>query len=325
MGKLTSPNRIAFVHIGTHKTGTTSLQAMLGKNESLFRNAGAFIPKAGRIEKNSAAHHNVAWELGRDERFDRRLGTLETLLHEAAAADAANLCLSSEDFELLHGDSAALQRLRDGLLSIGYTPAIVLYLRPQVDYLESLYAEIIKVWDVGFEEYVETVLSLGAWRTSLFDYYQLADSFANVFGRGNTIVRAYRSSSPSTALLREFAATIAPALPLKRLALPGRLNPMAAFPDVIATRERQLACSAHHKMSAKQRFDPLGLLDIVRITARFSRANERVARTYGAKIGCVTQATLAREIMTTILKDRNCRHRKQLIRALAEDSMSVAA
>src|ERR1700733_14558996 len=118
------PNRIAFVHIGTHKTGTTSLQAMLGKNETLFRNAGVFIPKAGRIELSSAAHHNVAWELGRDERYDRTLGTFETLLHEAAAVDAPNICLTSEDFELLHGDSAALERLRDGLLTIGYTPMI---------------------------------------------------------------------------------------------------------------------------------------------------------------------------------------------------------
>jgi hypothetical protein len=325
MSKLTSPNRIAFVHIGTHKTGTTSLQAMLGKNETLFRNAGVFIPKAGRIEQNSAAHHNVAWELGRDKRFDPRLGTFETLLQEAAAVDAPNICLTSEDFELLHGDSAALQGLRDGLLSIGYTPAIVLYLRPQVEYLESLYAEIIKLWDIGFAEYMETVLSDGAWRTSLFEYDQLAGAFANVFGRNKLIVRAYRSSSPSAALLREFAGTIAPTLPLKRLSFPGRLNPMAVFPDIIAARERQLTCSAHHKMSAKQRFDPLSLLDIIRITVRFSRANERIACMYGAKIGCVTQTTLAREIMTVILKDRNSRHRKQLIRVLAVDATEIAA
>jgi hypothetical protein len=325
MGKLSSPNRIAFVHIGTHKTGTTSLQALLGKNETLFRDAGVFVPKTGRLEPHSAGHHNIAWELGRDDQFDRRLGTFEALLHEAAAADAPNVCLTSEAFELLHGDPAALQRLRDGLLGIGYTPAIILYLRPQVDYLESLYAEIIKAWDCGFEEYLETVLSLGAWRDSLFEYDRLADSFANVFGRDRMIVRAYRSSSASASLLREFAGIIAPALPFQRLRLPTRLNPMAVFPEIIATRARQLACDAHHRMSAKQRFDPLSLIDLLRIVVRFSRANERIARTYGAKIACVTQASLARELITVILRDRSSRHRKQLIRALAADATEIAA
>jgi hypothetical protein len=318
-------NRLAFVHIGTHKTGTTSLQAMLCKNETLFRNAGVFIPKAGRFEQHSAAHHNIAWELGRDDRFDRRLGTFEALLREAATVDAANICLTSEDFELLHGDPAALTRLRDGLLGIGYTPTILVYLRPQVEYLESLYAEIIKVWDTDFEDFLETVLSFGAWRTSLFEYDRLAESFASVFGRSNMLVRAYRSSSPSTALLKEFAGTVAPTLPFKRLSLPGRLNPMAVFSEIITARERQLTCVAHHKPSAKQRFDPLNLLDIIRIIARFSRANERLLQGYGAKIGCVTQSTLARELMSTILKDRYSLHRKKLIRSLSDDSIEVAA
>ena len=98
---------------------------MLGKNETLFRNAGVFIPKAGRIELSSAAHHNVAWELGRDERYDRTLGTFETLLQEAAAADAPNICLTSEDFERVFSEYNLFRYLEQPELVALLLPAAI--------------------------------------------------------------------------------------------------------------------------------------------------------------------------------------------------------
>ena len=80
MHSLMRPARTAFVHVGTHKTGTTSLQSMLAANAKILRAAGVLVPLAGRVERGSAGHHNVAWELLRDQRFDPRHGTLEALL-----------------------------------------------------------------------------------------------------------------------------------------------------------------------------------------------------------------------------------------------------
>jgi hypothetical protein len=312
--------------VGTHKTGTTSLQAMLGANGETLRNAGVYVPQAGRIDRRSAGHHNIAWELRRDPRFDSRFGTLDALLREIANAGEPVTCITSEDFELLHADTAALERLRDGLLAIGYQPAIVLYLRPQADYAESLYAELLKAWDVGFEEYFEEILARGSYGPSLFDYDRLTAAFARTFGRDRLIVRAYQASAPPKALQREFVELLAPgAIPFRRLALPQRLNRMATFREVVALRARQVGCETHYAMPAGQRFDPLNLLDLARVLLRFSESNERVERAYGVRVGCVSVGTFAREVLTELLRDRASHFRKRLIRALVASELDIAA
>ena len=316
----------AFVHVGTHKTGTTSIQAMLAMNAAAFRDAGVCIPKSGQTAPYVAAHHNIAWELAGTEQFDSQHGTFESLLGEVAATKAPSVCITSEEFEFLHFNPAALRRLHDGFRSIGYEPHVILYIRPQCDYLESLYAEISRAWNVDFTDYLETIVATGIYGQSRFDYECLVGAFANAFGRERTLVRAYHSTAPAETLLREFTEIIAPgSIDFGRLCIPGRLNPMASFPEVIAARERQLSCTAHHSMPVDQRFDPLGLLDVLRITARFTLSNERVARAYGTRVGCATPGLLAREAITGLFRDRDSRHRKHLIRALIGNETQIAA
>ncbi len=320
------PPRVAYIHAGTHKTGTTSVQAMLGANAKALRAAGVLVPLAGRIDRRHAGHHNLAWELGRDARFDPRFGNLAAVLREIAGAGEPAVCISSEDFELLHANAAALERLRDGLLALGYLPKIVLYVRPQADYIESLYAELVKAWNVGFTEYFESVIADGRFGPSLLDYERLTDAFARTFGRENVIVRTYRASARGDELPREFIELIAPgALPGRRLTLPPRLNRMATFKDVVAMRASQLRCETHYAIPAGQRFDPLDLIDIARVILRFSESNERVERRYGVRVGCVTRTLLAREILTALLRDRASRFRKQLIRSLVASEADIAA
>lgn len=325
MGGPSFTHRTAYVHVGTHKTGTTSIQALLAMNERLFGTAGVYVPNAGRTAPGFASHHNIAWELAGNPQFDRQYGTFETLLQEAACIDATTLCLTSEEFEFLHLDKSALCRLRDGLYAAGYKPRIILYLRSQADYLESLYAEASRVWNIPFGEFLDTIVDAGIYGCSRFDYDRLTSAFSDVFGSDCLTVRAYRSKAPTNELLREFAAIIAPpTLNPAHLAIPERLNPMVAFPDVIAARERHISCTARHAIAENQRFDPLSLLDLVRIFVRFSRSNERVRQTFGARVASVTTTTFARELITELFHDRDSRFRKRLIRALVETPARAA-
>lgn len=326
MGKAPITNGVAYVHVGTHKTGTTSIQALLSMNDGAFREAGVYVPRTGRVEPSVAAHHNIAWELAGDPQFDPQRGTFDGLLCEVASANARNVCITSEEFEFLHLNDVALLRLRDGFRAIGYEPHVIVYLRPQCDYLESLYAEISRAWNIDFSDFLETIIATRLYGQSRFDYDRLVGAFADVFGCNRTLVRTYRSSAPAAKLLREFTHIIAPhELEFGRLTLPGRLNPMASFPDVVAARERQLSCAAYHSMATNQRFDPLGLIDILRLVVRFTGSNERIARRYGVHIGCVTPATLVREAITELFRDRESRYRKRLIRALVEGEADIAA
>jgi hypothetical protein len=54
MHSLPRESKTAFVHVGTHKTGTTSIQSMLAANAKTLRGAGVFVPLAGRIDRASA-------------------------------------------------------------------------------------------------------------------------------------------------------------------------------------------------------------------------------------------------------------------------------
>jgi hypothetical protein len=321
---------------------------MLARNDSVLRSAGIFVPRSGRTDQASAGHHNIAWELGGNPQFDPAYGTFADVIGEVAASDSRIVCLSSEEFEFLHADRRALTMLRDGFAAIGYETRIILYLRPQADYLESLYAEIVKAWDVAFDDYFDTILADGGyqfeWSTydqnfrafgsclptlngmcSQFAYDELAGAFADVFGDSAMIVRAYRSSCTSAALLREFLDILAPGrVPFRRLRQPERMNRSLGYSAVIASRLRRLGYERSHRIPARQRFDPLGLLDLVRVAVRFARSNERLAARFGVQIGTATWGTLARELTATLTRDRNSLHRKQFLRALQHDDVRPA-
>jgi hypothetical protein len=325
MSLLPSTARTAFVHVGTHKTGTTSIQALLAANDSALRGAGVFVPRSGRIDDAYAGHHNIAWELGADRRFDPAHGTLDTLVAEIMAANAPTVCLSSEDFESLHGNEHALRLLRDALNAAGYAVTIVLYLRPQADYLESLYAEICPCWNVAFGAFLDGIIAAGGYGGTLFDYDRLTTAFADVFGADRLVVRAYRAADPAALLLHAFVRIVNRGRDLPNPVMPTRLNAMRSFANVIAARTRIAGGSRHEPIAPGQPFDPLGIADIALLAARFSLSNERVARRYGIALTAATGAILVRELLTEILCDRDGRYRKHLIRSLvATDPVAIA-
>ena len=349
MGEQTRQAGVAYIHAGTHKTGTSSVQTMLARNGALLEASGVYVPVIGRPDRGSAGHHNIAWELGRNPQFNPASGTLAELCTEIATCGKPTVCLSSEEFEFLSNDPEALARLRDGFTAAGYQTRIILYLRPQADYLESLYAEAVKAWDIEFDDFLETIVATGGYTYEwpLFDtrkrafggvfdgadepvsqlaYDELCDGFAAVFGRANVIVRAYKASVSSGKLLREFLDIIAPdAVAFKKLRLPDRVNRSFGFCEVVTERSKRLGVTVDHHMRAGQRFDALSLLDLIRITARFARGNERIAKTYGVHIGTATRRTLLRELAVTFTRDRASRYRKQLVRALRSRAREIAA
>ena len=317
------PMRTAFVHIGTHKTGTTSIQAMLAMNAPAFRVAGLFVPETGRSNPAYAAHHNIAWQLSGDRRFDAHDGTLADLLGEITSAGSPNVCLSSEDFEFLHGNEPALLTLRDAFAGIGYAVTIVLYLRPQADYLESLYAEICPVWNVAFADFLDRIIAEGGYGGTLFDYDCLIDRFTAVFGTDRVIVRAYRAADPAHALMHAFARIVTGDRALAELRVPSRLNTMRSFAAVVAARERIAGGRICFLIPPAQAFDPLSLGDIARIVARFTESNERINRHRHLHLTAATPATIIREILSELFHDRESRYRKQLIRAMAADESAL--
>src|SRR5215203_3005331 len=90
--------RRCFLHIGTHKTGSTSLQVLLYAHPTVLQAHGCLYPKTGRSPDSPAGHHDIAWEISGDARHQRAYGTIDDLAVEIASVPH-DIILSSEDFE----------------------------------------------------------------------------------------------------------------------------------------------------------------------------------------------------------------------------------
>ena len=319
--------RTCFLHVGTHKTGTTSLQNAFAANDGLLRAAGVHFPAAGRW-RGDGGHHNVAWELNADERFERHRGTLDDVLAEALRVRAPAVTLSSEDFEYLHAKPEPLRRVVDGFATIGYRTAIVLYLRPQSSYAESLYAELVKHrYTRTFEDFLESVLRDGQvthgpkWRFT-FDYDTLTSDLAAIVGEERMIVRPY--DTLGTSLVRDFLRLVCPepaALDMRPFRRVARLNSSARFNAVVqkfydnlGRRDRCSSTRIRAGRAFRSRFDPVRLPEVERIGARFAAGNQRVFERYGAAIPYVSRLHLFGDVAAALGFDYGSEARRALLR-----------
>jgi len=210
--QLGTPKKIVYLHIGTHRTGTTAIQAMLRAKCSELASVGIFVPLPGGSGEHDAlsAHHSAATKLARDEPNNE---PLDALLDQLRRSDLTSAVLSSENFELLYNVPKTLERLAALVRLCGYNCRIILYVRDQHRYVESLYAELVKHWIYhGFDSYFQKILNNGHltfdWWSCCFEYARLADCFANIFGLDNVNVRPYPAGQDDAWILRDFLSVI---------------------------------------------------------------------------------------------------------------------
>ena len=324
---------VCYLHIGTHKTGTSSLQTLLLSNEACLERSGILIPRQGRALPHSG-HHNLAWEMsGTDPRFNPAFGRWEDVLEEIRAHHLPAVCISSEDFEYLHLKPDALWRIRQMLNSIGYEVTIVVYLRPQADYIESLYVELLKNGArLAFRSYLAEIYHRSAdtprqqWAASL-DYGDILDSFAQVFGADRMVVRPYRANRRVKHLLNDFISVISPGRRVPGLSLRAcrhRYNPSLRFAQVIALlldspdrsgrRGVEPSILSRHFMDG--RFDPLDLRDLRQLHRRYHPANQSLRQKYKVEIPTMTTTRLMRELACSAGLHPGSARRRHLLQQL---------
>jgi hypothetical protein len=132
-----------FIHIGTHKTGTTSIQNFLRRNATQLKRCGIFVPRSGTLSRTTG-HHNIAWEIRSDPLLNSFSGGVEDLIVELNVARENVAVVSSEDFEYLVRYPDRLRQFHARLVEIGYDPKYIVFFRNTVDYMKSLCAELKK-------------------------------------------------------------------------------------------------------------------------------------------------------------------------------------
>lgn len=283
---VTVRDRSCFVHVGVHKTGTTAIQRFLAGNPGALATAGLYYPHAGRRSVTLAGHHNVASELRGSTNFDAAAGTLADVTSEIARVRPPRACLSSEKFAPMCENETALATLRDAIAAIGYRPRIVVYVRAQPAYAESLYAELVKHGSTRpLAQYLDELVRDGVVRERAvyhFEFGRLIDRFATVFGCDDVIVRGYRDRGRAEALVHDFLAAVGVTAPLPQhlLAEPAAYeNRRATTGDVIARLHG--GSEEVPDDAASLPFHPFGRDDRARIAARFAADNADLVRTWG--------------------------------------------
>jgi hypothetical protein len=298
-------DRVAILHIGTHKTGTTSLQLFFEANKPRFAQAGVLVTQSGRYE-TLAGNHHIAWEL----LYGPQSEHLDELVAELRASPYRTALLSSEDFCLLYAYEASLVALRDAILSTGYTPKIVLYLRPQGPYAESMYVERVKhAYVRPLRTFLDAIFERGVYEVDdspirlEFRYTRLVAPFVRVFGRENVVVRPYVASAEQLTIFREFIGIIGMLDPLFAktpldlgIAVP-RANESIEFGSLVTSAATALVgpavdlaaeVRAHapglDEATWRSRYRLLTHGEMLRFADAFAQDNEALATTFGVRL-----------------------------------------
>jgi hypothetical protein len=204
-----STARSCIIHIGTHKTGTTSQQYFLMQHAQELLAQGLFFPTTGWYGV-VPGHHGVAWEL----LWQDGGPILPQLLDEIRSSGAPAAILSAEDFSLLYAHPKALERLIDALLSIGYVPKILVYLRAQGPFAESIYVERIKHGDARpLETFLQEIekhgyITMGESLRLQLRYTEMLAPFARLLGLENILVRPYLEGQDPSRVFSDFLESI---------------------------------------------------------------------------------------------------------------------
>lgn len=169
-----------FLHIGRHKTGTTTIQQFLADNYQALLAEGVLYPRAGRFRHY---HHPLASAIleKNTEAIDRIRIALD---EEISNTNPKLMIISSEMLSRPGVTSGDFERLKSGLPP---GPArIVVYLRRQDEALRSHYAELVKIGRLRWPQNIST-----AEERLVLDYVKALAPVGHAFGYKNLIVRSY--------------------------------------------------------------------------------------------------------------------------------------
>jgi hypothetical protein len=145
------------LHVGTHKTATTTLQNTLGANRARLAERGIVYPKI----RPGNAHHSLATQWIELPDTYRNPAPAAELWREVAAMARdpdATVILSSEEFSRWRPkavDFAELARL----VAAFDERLVVCTLRNQLAYLQSIYLQVSREWShLPFEAFIGTAL-----------------------------------------------------------------------------------------------------------------------------------------------------------------------
>lgn len=181
--------RLLVLHIGTHKTGTSALQTFLYRQSEALAAKSVHYLRAG--QGAGRAHHALAWAVRGYK--GAQMSVWDEVRAELAASRAQINVISSEAMWFANPEAVRAQ-----LEGAGET-RIVVYLRRQDKYLQSLYKQAVASGrKADFRSWLESHRNRG-------DYLTVLRAWAAAFGAEALTVRPHERSGRTIDIVKDFA------------------------------------------------------------------------------------------------------------------------
>jgi len=282
-----------FIHIGTHKTGSSSVQRFFSQNaDTLLSRFGVLYPVSGR--NTIGSHHHLVYEIKNDPRFHPGRGGWDALKQELAAQDCAHVFLSCEALSAYRETGDIIARFAELGAHLEMPVVPILVARPQAPYLEALYVENIKSGGTpgAFGDFVERYLD-----HPRLDYHAVAESWSQPFGKTRVLPYLKHQGFDSVAAVSA-AAGIDPQVLFDYAGVPQRVNERVGretlqilYAGALAARDMRFSRAEIRKLMAriKNTLVPMGqdapakFLDRAtaeEIAAHFRESNRKLSEQY---------------------------------------------
>ena len=296
------------LHIGTEKTGTSTLQSILSANQDWLAENQVFLPASLRprgvgdnqivlpalfcqgSEKSSLRAKAGQQENERDMAFSQRItAAFEREVEQARQQGMQRMLISSEHLSSRLRSSDEIHAMADWLARFGRVSKVLVYLRRQDQFLVSSYSTDLKSGrDRPFN------IPGPKWARHRYDYQHLLTLWAEVFGYPALVVRPFeRSRFVNQDLIDDFACYAGlqhgqplreddknPSLDPKSMAVLLRYNQWASGKQFVrAERGRRLLVRLLETKSSGKRMC-LPAEDAQGFLARYETGNNWVAETF---------------------------------------------
>lgn len=193
--------RKLFIHVGTEKTGTTTIQEDMYTNYNLLRKAGILYPKTFGIsnhvgfclafmnyEQSSELYSVVGCRADESNVAAYKKKILKELEREIFESNCNTVVISNEHLHSRINSYGEVERIREWARNIFDEVEIVCYLRNQADLAVSYYSTLVKTGscpDSVFPEFDKI--------PHYYDYRKLISMWEEVFG--SIVVRKFERES----------------------------------------------------------------------------------------------------------------------------------
>lgn len=210
------------LHIGTEKTGTTSIQGWLETNRAALSRQRVFLSEVLDRPSNRALAH--AFQDGVDHYFLPmgittldEVGAFRERLQkdlasevEAAAKGHDRMVISSEQLQSRLLGAQEVERLAGFLREVFSEVTVVCYLRHQLEMRRSFYSTLVRMGHTGALEDFDADIDEAA---LYYNHLALVQRWEDAFGRDHLLLREYaRTKLNDGDVVRDFVACALPDL-----------------------------------------------------------------------------------------------------------------